>query len=146
VLWEDGLVASLSVDDRDAIERAADAYVTAMNSADWKRVARSFSDDGVRIPPNEEPHQGREAIERWLTGIEKVDSYELIRDRIDGAEGIAYVRGRYAITLRPFGAPLPLSDQGDFLEIWRKESDGAWRIIEAMWNTRLPTLADPSPG
>jgi ketosteroid isomerase-like protein len=140
-LWEDGSVSSLSVDDRAAIERAGGAYVAAMNSADWRRVARSFSDGGVRIPPNEEPHQGREAIERWLGGIEELSSYELIRDRIDGADGIAYVRGRYAITLRPVGAPAPLSDEGDFLEIWRKESDGAWHIIEAMWNTRLPASA-----
>ena len=141
VLCEDGFVPSLSADDRAAIERAADAYVAAMNAADWRRVARSFSDGGVRIPPNEEPHQGHKAIERWLGGIEELSSYELIRDRIDGADGIAYVRGRYAITLRPEGAPAPLSDQGDFLEIWRKESDGAWRIIEAMWNTRLPASA-----
>jgi ketosteroid isomerase-like protein len=140
-LWEDGLVSSLSADDRATIERAADAYVAAMNSADWRRVARSFSDAAVRIPPNEEPHEGRESIERWLGGIEELGSYELIRDRIDGEDGIAYIRGRYAITLRPVGAPAPLSDEGDFLEIWRKEADGAWRIIEAMWNTRLPASA-----
>ena len=48
-------------------------------------------------------------------GIEALGSYGLIRDRIDGADGIAYVRGRYAITLRPVGAPAPLSDEGDFL-------------------------------
>ena len=134
-------MSSLSADDRATIERAADAYVAAMNSADWRRVARSFSEAAVRIPPNEEPHEGRESIERWLGGIEELGSYELIRDRIDGEDGIAYIRGRYAITLRPVGAPAPLSDEGDFLEIWRKESDGAWRIIEAMWNTRLPASA-----
>lgn len=131
----------MSVDDRFAIEQAADAYIAAMNAAHWERVARSFSEDGVRIPPNEKPHQGREAIERWLDGIEELSSYELTRDRIDGADGIAYVRGRYAIRLRPVGAPAPISDEGDFLEIWRKEPDGAWRIIEAMWNTRLPVSA-----
>ena len=141
VLWDDGFVPRLSADDRAEIELAAEAYVAAMNAADWRSVARSFSDGGVRIPPNEEPHEGREEIERWFGGIEDLSSYELIRDRIDGADGIAYVRGRYAITLRPVGAPAPLSDQGDFLEIWRKESDGAWRIVEAMWNTRLPPPA-----
>jgi uncharacterized protein (TIGR02246 family) len=131
-------VASLSADDRAAVERAADAYLAAMNAADWARVAQSFSEDGVRIPPNEDAHEGREAIERWLRGIEELTSYKLTRDRIDGADDIAYVRGRYDITLRPFGAPGPLSDQGDFLEVWRKEQDGAWRITEAIWNTRLP--------
>jgi ketosteroid isomerase-like protein len=141
VLWDDAFVPNLSADDHADIELAADAYVAAMNAADWSRVARSFSDGGVRIPPNEEPHQGHEAIVRWLGGIEELSSYELIRDQIDGVDGIAYVRGRYAITLRPVGAPAPISDQGDFLEIWRKESDGAWRIVEAMWNTRLPAPA-----
>jgi uncharacterized protein (TIGR02246 family) len=131
-------VPSLSADERAAVEQAADAYLAAMNAADWARVAESFSEDGVRIPPNEESHQGREAIERWLGGIEELTSYTLIRDRIAGADDIAYVRGRYDITLRPRGTPAPLSDQGDFLEIWRKEPDGAWRIIEAIWNTRLP--------
>jgi uncharacterized protein (TIGR02246 family) len=130
---------SLRSEDRAAIEQAADAYVAAMNLADWKRVARTFSEDGVRIPPNEEPHQGREAIETWLGGIEELTSYELVRDRIGGTDGLAYVSGRYAITLRPVGAPTSISDQGDFLEIWRREPDGAWRIVEAMWNTRLPS-------
>ena len=128
----------LSADERAAVERAADAYLAAMNAADWARVAQSFSEDGVRIPPNEEPHEGREAIESWLSGIEELSTYELSRDMVDGMDGIAYVRGRYAITLRPVGAPAPISDHGDFLEVWRKESDGAWRITEAIWNTRLP--------
>jgi uncharacterized protein (TIGR02246 family) len=131
-------VTSLSADDRAAIEQAADAYVAAMNAADWERVAGSFSEEAVRIPPNEEPHQGRQAIENWLRGIEELSSYELVRDQIDGGDGMAYVRGRYAITLRPVGAPAPISDEGDFLEIWRKGRDGMWSIAEAMWNTRLP--------
>jgi uncharacterized protein (TIGR02246 family) len=128
----------LTSEERSAVEQAADVYGAAMKAADWVRVAQSFSEDGVRIPPNEDAHRGRKAIQGWLAGIDELTSYELTRDRIDGADGIAYVRGRYEITLRPLGAPAPLSDQGDFLEIWRKESDGGWRIIEAMWNTRLP--------
>jgi len=131
-------VGSLSTDDRAAIEQAADAYVAAMNAADWKRVAQSFSEDAVRIPPNEVPHTGRAAIASWLAGIEELTSYDLVRDRIDGADGIAYVRGTYAITLRPFGAPGLISDEGDFLEVWRAGLDGEWTIAEAMWNTRRP--------
>ncbi|HEX5174481.1 MAG TPA: nuclear transport factor 2 family protein [Gaiellaceae bacterium] len=132
---------SLSAEDRAAVEAAADAYVAAMKAADWGRVARSFLEDAVRIPPNEEPHHGREAIEQWLGGIEEIGNYELVRDQIDGADGMAYVRGRYAITLRPVGAPAPIADEGDFLEIWRRGREGAWSIAEAMWNTRLPMPA-----
>lgn len=128
----------LSPDDRAAIEQAADAYVAAMQAADWERVARSFSEDAVRIPPHEQPHHGRQAIEDWLRGIEELSSYELLRDQIDGADGLAYVRGTYTITLRPVGAPTAITDQGDFLEVWRRGRGGAWSITEAVWNTRLP--------
>jgi uncharacterized protein (TIGR02246 family) len=131
-------VGELSRDDLAAVESAADAYVAAMNAGDWALVAQSFTEDAVRIPPNEEPHNGREAIEGWLSGIDELISYELTRDRIGGADGFAYVRGRYAITLRPTGAPGPISDQGDFLEIWRREADGAWRVAEGIWNTSVP--------
>ncbi|MDP9284685.1 MAG: nuclear transport factor 2 family protein [Actinomycetota bacterium] len=109
-----------------------------MNAGDWALVARSFAEDAVRIPPNEEPHQGRGAIEAWLGGIDELISYELTRDALDGADGFAYVRGRYAITLRAAGAPGSISDQGDFLEVWRREPDGAWRVADAIWNTRVP--------
>ena len=85
-----------------------------MRAGDWRLVAESFSEDAVRIPPHEEPHRGRAAIAAWLGGIEELITYELTRDAVDGADGIAYIRGRYAITLRPAGAPGPLSDQGDF--------------------------------
>lgn len=136
-------MGGLKPDDVAAVERAADAYVAAMNAGDWKLVSHSFAEDAVRIPPHEEPHQGRDAIEGWLGGMEELISYELTRDAIDGADGFAYVRGRYAITLRPAGAPGPVSDQGDFFEIWRREPDGVWRVAEAIWNTRLPR-GDPS--
>ena len=131
-------MSGLMTDEVAAVERSADAYVAAMNAADWNLVSQSFAEDAVRVPPHEEPHRGRDAIEAWLGGIEELISYELTRDAIDGADGFAYVRGRYAITLRPAGAPGPISDEGDFLEIWRREVDGVWRVAEAMWNTRLP--------
>ena len=131
-------MGELSRDDLAAVESAADAYVAAMNAGDWALEDQSFTEDAVRTPPHEEPHHGREAIEAWLGGIDELVSYELTRDRIGGADGFAYVRGRYAITLRPRGAPGPISDQGDFVEIWRKEPDGAWRVTEGIWNTRVP--------
>ena len=131
-------MGALTPDDVAAVESAADGYLAAMRAEDWALVAQSFTEDAVRIPPHEEPHQGRDAIEAWLGGIEELVSYELTRDAVVGADGFAYVRGRYAITLRPRGAPGPISDQGDFLEIWRREPDGAWRVAEAIWNTRTP--------
>jgi ketosteroid isomerase-like protein len=129
---------ALTSDDVADIERAADAYVSAMRAGDWKLVSQSFTQDATRIPPHEEPHRGRAEIVAWLGGIDELISYELTRDALAGSDGFAYVRGRYAITLRPHGAPGPVSDHGDFLEIWQKDPDGVWRAAEAIWNTGIP--------
>jgi ketosteroid isomerase-like protein len=131
-------MSRLTADDLAAIERAAEAYADAMRAENWELVARSFAGDAVRIPPHEEPHRGRDAIRAWLGGVEELAEYQLTRDVVDGADGFAYARGRYAVELRLAGVPATISDQGDFLEIWRKEADGEWRIAEAIWNTRVP--------
>jgi uncharacterized protein (TIGR02246 family) len=132
------IVGQLTQDDVAAVEAASDAYQAAMNAEDWALVARFFTEDAVRVPPHEPPHAGREAIEAWLGGIARLDSYELTRDALDGADGFAYVRGRYRITLLPEGAPQSISDEGDFLEVWRRADDGVWLVAEAIWNTRMP--------
>jgi ketosteroid isomerase-like protein len=134
-------VGKLIAEEAEAVEAAADAYVAAMRAEDWARAAQSFTDDAFRMPPHEEPHRGRRAIEAWLGGIDELISYKLTRDTLHGADGFAYIRGRYEITLRSKGAPTPVSDDGDFLEIWRLDSDGVWRVAEAIWNTRAPLSA-----
>jgi ketosteroid isomerase-like protein len=117
----------LTPDDVAGIEREADAYVIAMKARDWQLVAQqTFAEHATRIPPHEEPHRGRDAIQAWLGGIAELITYDLARDVLDGANGFAYARGRYTIELRPQGAPAPIADHGDFLEIWRKEPDGAY--------------------
>jgi hypothetical protein len=88
--------------------------------------------------PHEERHAGRGAIEAWLGGIDELICYDLQRDALVGVDGLAHARGRYAITLRLPGISDPISDEGDFLEIWGKEPDGHWRGAEAIWNTRRP--------
>jgi ketosteroid isomerase-like protein len=135
----------LSPEEVAAIERAAEEYMDTMRAGDWKLVARSFTADAVRIPPHEQPHRGREAIEAWLGAIDDVVAYELARDALVGVDGLAYARGRYAITLRLRGVRDPISDEGDFLEVWRKEPAGRWRAAEAIWNTRRP-LPPLAPG
>jgi ketosteroid isomerase-like protein len=72
-------------------------------------------------------------------------TYELTRDALEGDGDFACVRGRYAITLLPVEASGPISDRGNYLEVWRREQDGAWRVAEAIWNTSLPSSAQASP-
>ena len=131
-------MGTLTSEEVAAVESAADAYVAAMKAGDWARDAQSFNGGRRTHPAARGAPPGARRNRSLARGIEELVSYELTRDAVDGGDGFAYVRGRYAITLRPSGAPAPISDEGDFLEVWRKEPDAPWRVAEAIWNTRTP--------
>jgi ketosteroid isomerase-like protein len=42
------------------------------------------------------------------------------------------------MTITPEGVPEPIHDQGKFIEIHRRQSDGSWLIMMDIFNTDLP--------
>ena len=59
-------VGSLSAGDIAAIRSSAEQEVVeATLAGDWDRFAAGFTEDAVRMPPNEPLHQGRDAIKQW---------------------------------------------------------------------------------
>lgn len=128
----------LSRDDVSAIRSASERYVEAMRENDWAEVAGFFTVDAIRMPPNQPMHQGREAIEQWFSQVAQVSEYRITLEDIQGAAGFAYVRVRYTIELTPQGMSRSISDTGKALEIWKKDSDGVWRMTSAIWNSDIP--------
>jgi hypothetical protein len=44
------------------------------------------------------------------------------------------------------GAPAPFDEQGKFLQIYRKQSDGSWKMTREIYNSDLPLpLPVPAP-
>lgn len=128
----------LSPEDVSAIRSTSERYVEAMRENDWAEVARFITADAVRMPPNQPMHQGREAIEQWFSQVAQVSEYSITLEDIQGAAGFAYVRARYTIKLTPRGMSRAISDTGKAIEIWRKDSDGVWRMASAIWNSDIP--------
>jgi hypothetical protein len=58
--------------------------------------------------------------------------------------------GMYTITMVIPGMPQPVSDEGKYLTVWLKQSDGSYKIVDEIWNTNVHPMkgapkADPSP-
>jgi ketosteroid isomerase-like protein len=49
----------------------------------------------------------------------------------------AYEVGTYQMDLTPQGSPA-LSDVGKYLMVWKRASDGTWRVLRDMYNTNVP--------
>ena len=80
------------------------------------------------MPPSLAPLEGRRAIGE----LAKAHPWEHLTEtpaEIDGRGDLAFVRGAWSITLN--GKPVA----GNYIEVWQKQPDSAWRIIRKVWNT-----------
>lgn len=132
---------SLSESDVASIRAVMNTYATGWNAQNPRQSIMSlFTDDAVLLPHHGDPQvEGKEAIERhfWpegLTGF-RVDSYEFEIREITGHPGLAYSRGRYAITFsfEDAGELRTLSNEGNYMMIFRSFR-GDWKIARYIWN------------
>ena len=139
----------LSEEDVAAIREFAGPAVTEILLAeDWASFAAGFTEDAVRMPPNEPLHQGRAAIEAWASanwGLLTPIAYTQEALEIDGRGELAYAWGSYSWTGEVPGVPEPITDVGKFLVILRKQADGTWLVSHAIFNADAPPPPMPGP-
>ncbi|MBI4419599.1 MAG: DUF4440 domain-containing protein [Gemmatimonadetes bacterium] len=123
--------------DVDAIREATQVYARAAREGAWPIMARFFTDDGVLLPPNTTATQGRAAIETWLRSLPPTRDLRIEPIEIGGRGDLAYSWGRYSIVVAVPGiAAIP--DSGKYLEIWRKQQDGSWKLSRSAYSSDLP--------
>jgi uncharacterized protein (TIGR02246 family) len=135
-------VVALSDEDVAAIRDLGEReIVEALLAEDWDRFAATFTEDAVRMPPNEPLHEGREAIRDWAEtnwGPLTLTEFTQTMLGIEGRGDLAYVRGSYSATSEVPGFSEPVSDVGKVVAIMRRQDDGSWLVAVAMYNSDLP--------
>ena len=130
-------LAPLSDADTASIHTVHDQFSAAVLRQDFDAVAALYAEDAVLLPPNEPAVHGRAAIRRWTAAVPRVTRIVLQVDDVDGRADVAYMRGTFAMTLEPEGAP-PVSVAGKYVEILKKQPDGAWRFAVDIFNSDTP--------
>ena len=122
----------LSDADKTAIRSASQKYVEAANIQNVDAWLQQVSENAVFMPLNHAPLEGRKAIAQWFSAPQSQGpvTLSLTLAEIDGRGDVAFVRGAYLLTRNNANV-----GTGNFIEVWQKESDGAWRIIRDVWNT-----------
>lgn len=123
--------------DRDAIRAASSAWLQAYQANDWAAVAAMYTEDAVLMLPNQPEIQGRDDIRTWFEENESGNSIELEYVEIEGCGDVAYVRGKYRMTI-PVEDGEPIVDVGKLLDIRRRSADGSWLVARDMFSSDLP--------
>ncbi|HXD17780.1 MAG TPA: nuclear transport factor 2 family protein [Vicinamibacterales bacterium] len=127
--------------DHAAIASRRGEFVDAFNAADVQRMAALLTDDHIGMPPNRPALRGaRASIEFWREGMAAATSRFTVLPQDLTVDGdVAVDRFDWAIDSTPRGGGAPIRDEGKCVWIWRRESDGAWKVASAVWNSDLAT-------
>lgn len=125
---------------RAEIEAANARFVKAFKRGDKAGLLSNYADDAVLMMPNEPAHHGRAAIDDAFTiSVSQVSLKEgrAVTGDVMMAGDVAVETGTFAWTFAAKDGS-EIKDQGKYLTIWRRQSDGAWKIIRDINNTDLP--------
>jgi uncharacterized protein (TIGR02246 family) len=136
---------SLTEGDTASIRGVSDEFRKNMVAGDWAPLVNLYTEDGVLMPPGGPSVEGRPAIDAFMKAFPKVTEMAFDLEEIDGRGDLAFVRGAYRMTMEIAGAPGPVTDEGKFVEIRRKQADGRWLIAVDIFNSNLPPPAPPTP-
>ncbi len=134
--------------------RAADESTIRDLDAQWSKTAAAkdldgtisyYSDDATVLPPNAPLATGTQAIRAvWAPMVTPDTSLSWQASKVEVARSgdLAYIVGTYQLSAKDAqGNPVP--DHGKFVEVWKKQADGKWKVVADIFNSDLPLPAPP---
>ncbi len=127
--------------DVEAITAVLNTYEQVLNASDLDGVMRLYADDGVFMPQHSPSAVGHDAVRKTyenVFGMIKLDvEFDIIEvERIAPDWGFARTNSTGTVTVLADGAKLAEANQELF--IFRKQSDGQWKIARYAFSTTKP--------
>lgn len=132
-------------DERDI--RAADAAgLQAAQTKDVDRAVANFAVDASWLPPNAPAVSGKDAIRAAWSRLMASPGFDIAwqidKMEVARAGDLAYALYTYQLTTQgPDGKTL--TDRGKDMSVWKKQPDGAWKIVADTFSSDLP-IATPA--
>jgi uncharacterized protein (TIGR02246 family) len=131
--------------DMEEIKAWFDNEKRAVLEANVNAEMELYTEDAVWMSPNEPTFEGkqecRQASQQLRENIETKElQYTLKEIEIHG--NWAYVRGTYFIQVKSKGGEGKSEDQGKFINLFRKQSDGSWKCTHSIHNSDNPPIVN----
>ncbi len=122
--------------------RAADAaWLKAYRSKDVDKAAAFYDDRGSMLVPNSPILTGKKTIAKFIAKSFGLRDYKIKWHprKIDVARSgdLGYTSGVYEMSFRDASGKT-VSDRGKYLMLWKKQADGAWKVLFDTSNSDLP--------
>lgn len=113
----------------------------AAEAKDLDRYVSFYAEDAALFWPGAPMVTGRAAIREFMRGFLSMPAFSLVFEtakvEVSGAGDFAYSYGTNRVTLvDPAGNRM--RDRGKYVTVYRKQPDGAWKVIADIGNSDLP--------
>ena len=130
--------------DEAAIRQADINWSKTADLKDLDGIVSYYTEDSlVVLPPNSPIVIGKEAARELNRSMISMPGYSVKwkPDKVEVARSgdIGYVIGSYELTVNDSNG-VPTIDKGKYVEIWKKQTDGSWKVAVEMLNSNLPIV------
>jgi ketosteroid isomerase-like protein len=105
---------------------------------------KNYVTDAISMPNNSRMVQGideiRKSTEVMMQSGAKFTSFESKTMQVISSGNLVTEIGTYKMSMNIPGMPNDFEDQGKYLTIWEKQSDGSLKIKVEMWNTDVNNM------
>ncbi len=124
---------------RQAIEQANQQFLEALGRGDAAGCAAVYAENAKIFPSNSPMLTGRKAIQEFWQGAmdSGLKGATLRVVELEEHGDMVIEIGAYTLDLRPKGGP-PAKDEGKYVVVWKRQSDGSWKLAVDIFNTNLP--------
>jgi uncharacterized protein (TIGR02246 family) len=136
--------------DLAAVKSVEAAWVQDIATKDVGKFVSYYSEDASVLMPNEMMVSGKDNIKAAFRPILADPNFALTfqSTRGEASKGgdLVYVIGTYSMTTSSPRDQRPVTDQGKYLTVFKKQADGNWKAVADMINSDLPARSErPAP-
>jgi ketosteroid isomerase-like protein len=128
-------------DTAEALRAADAAWLKAYQEKDAVKAAGFYAGQGAMLTPNRPLLTGKEALAKFIAKSFEMRDYHITwhPNKVEVAQSgdLGYTSGSYEMSFREPSGKLFL-DKGKYLMVWKKQMDGAWKVLFDVSNSDLP--------
>jgi len=119
-----------------AVRDADEQWSKAAVAKDLDKTVSFYAADALVLPPTHPAITTKDEIRNlWKWFFDSLASINWTTTRVEAAKSgdMAYLTGIYEMTMKD-----GTKDHGKFLDVWKKQADGSWKVVVDMVNSDLP--------
>ena len=125
----------------DSLRAADQQWLRVFAAKDLEKSVALCTADASVLAPNLPIATGREAIGKLFSGFFAIPEFKIswqpARVQIAKSGELGYTSGAFQMSFSdPSGKTI--SDVGKYVTVWKKQSDGSWKVLLDIFNSDLP--------